>query len=191
MNAARAAAEMGAEATILEIDIEKMRFIDMMLHGTVRTLYSNEQHLLERLPETDLLIGAVLVPGARAPKLVKREMLRLMKPGSVFVDISIDQGGCAETSRVTTHADPVYEEEGVIHYCVGNMPGAYARTAAQALTNATLPYAVAIANRGVDGAMRSMPDLRLGLNTFDGCVTHPAVAEAHGMAYCPNPFVVL
>jgi alanine dehydrogenase len=188
VNAARAAAEMGAEATILEIDIEKMRLIDLMMHGNVRTLYSNEQHLLEMLPATDLLIGAVLVPGARAPKLIRREMLRLMKPGSVFVDISIDQGGCAETSRVTTHADPVYEEEGILHYCVGNMPGAYARTAAQALTNATLPYAVAIANRAVDGAMRSMPDLRLGLNTYDGCVTHHAVAEAHGLEYCKNPF---
>jgi alanine dehydrogenase len=188
VNAARTAANMGAEVTILEIDIEKMRFIDLTMHGSVRTLFSNEQHLLERLPDTDLLIGAVLVPGARAPRLIKREMLRLMKPGSVFVDISIDQGGCADTSRVTTHADPVYEEEGIIHYCVGNMPGAYARTAAQALTNATLPYAVAIANRGVEAAMRAMPDLRLGLNTYDGCVTHPAVAEAHGMEYCPNPF---
>ncbi len=188
VNAARTAANMGAEVTILEIDIEKMRFIDLTMHGSVRTLFSNEQHLLERLPDTDLLIGAVLVPGSRAPRLIKREMLRLMKPGSVFVDISIDQGGCADTSRVTTHADPVYEEEGIIHYCVGNMPGAYARTAAQALTNATLPYAVAIANRGVEAAMRAMPDLRLGLNTYDGCVTHPAVAEAHGMEYCPNPF---
>jgi alanine dehydrogenase len=191
VNAARAAAEMGANAVILEIDIEKMRFIDLALRGAVNTLYSNEQHLLEMLPDTDLLIGAVLVPGARAPKLVRREMLRLMKPGSVFVDIAIDQGGCAETSHVTTHDDPTYVEEGIIHYCVGNMPGAYARTATQALTNATMPYALAIANLGAARAMSTMPDLRLGLNTWKGQITHPAVAAAHDLPYVHNPFEML
>ncbi len=188
INAGRMAAGVGAEVTILEVDLEKMRFLDITLHSSAHTLYSNEQNLLERLPTDDLLIGAVLLPGARAPKLITRDMLSLMKPGSVFVDIAIDQGGCADTSRPTTHDDPIYEENGVIHYCVTNMPGAYARTATQALTNATLPYAVKIANLGFDAAMRQMTDLRQGLNTWHGQLTHSAVAEAHGLPYFPNPF---
>ena len=188
-NAGRNAAGLGADVTILELDLERMRFLDVTLHSTAHTLYSNEQNLLERLPNVDLLIGAVLLPGARAPKLIRREMLQLMKPGSVFVDIAIDQGGCAETSHVTTHDDPVYSEEGILHYCVGNMPGAYARTATQALTNATIPYAVAIANLGVQRALCAMADLREGLNTWQGKLTYQAVADAHGLPYTPNPFV--
>src|SRR5947207_8074576 len=136
INAARMAQGLGADVTILEVDLERMRFLDITLH-TAHTLYSNESHLLELLPNVDLLIGAVLVPGAKAPKLISRAMLRKMRPGSVLVDIAIDQGGCAETSRPTTHHDPVYVEEGVTHYCVANMPAAYARTATQALTNVT------------------------------------------------------
>jgi alanine dehydrogenase len=128
INAARMATGLGADVTILEVDLERMRFLDITM-GTAHTLYSSEASLTELLPNVDLLIGAVLVPGSRAPKLVTREMLRLMKPGSVLVDIAIDQGGCVETSRPTTHDDPVFEEEGVVHYCVANMPGAYARTA--------------------------------------------------------------
>ncbi len=188
INAGRMAASLGADVTILEVDIEKMRFLDITLHSAAHTLYSNETNLLERLPGVDLLIGAVLIPGARAPKLIRREMLGLMKPGSVFVDIAIDQGGCAETSRPTTHDTPTYVEHDVVHYCVANMPGAYARTATQALTNATLSYAQKMADLGVEAAMRQLPDLRLGLNTWQGQVTYPAVAEAHNLPAAPNPF---
>src|SRR3569832_1413677 len=130
------AQRMGADVAILEVDLERMRFLDITLH-TAHTLYSSEAHLMDLLPNVDLLIGAVLVPGAKAPKLIKREMLRRMRPGSVLVDIAIDQGGCAETARPTTHDNPIYIEEGVVHYCVANMPGAYARTATQAKTNVT------------------------------------------------------
>src|SRR5262249_47492217 len=129
INAGRVAAGIGASVTILEVDLQQMRFLDISLHGEAHTLYSNEQNLMELLPNVDLLIGAVLVPGAAAPKLIKRSMLGVMRPGAVFVDIAIDQGGCAETSRPTTHENPIYVEEDTVHYCVTNMPGAYARTA--------------------------------------------------------------
>ena len=154
INAARMGQGLGADVTILEVDLERMRFLDITLH-TAHTLYSNEMHLHELLPEVDLLIGAVLVPGARAPRLITREMLRCMRPGSVFVDIAIDQGGCAETSRPTTHHDPVFVEEGVTHYCVTNMPGAFARTATQALTNVTYRYIEALADHGLAEACQS------------------------------------
>jgi len=185
INSGRVAAGMGAEVTILDIDIEKMRFLDINLHGSAHTLYSNEQNLLEELPEVDLLIGAVLVPGARAPQLIRREYMRVMKPGSVFVDIAIDQGGCAETSHPTTHEAPVYVEEDILHYCVANMPAAYARTATQALSNATLLYAAKIAHLGLDGALRQVPDLLPGVNTHEGQITCQAVAEAHGLPWQP------
>ncbi len=148
INAARMAAGLGADVTILEVDIERMRYLDITLH-TAHTLYSDESRVLQMLPSTDLLIGAVLVPGAKAPKLIRRDMLKLMRPGSVLVDIAIDQGGCAETSRPTTHENPVYVEEGVTHYCVANMPGAYSRTATQALTNATFRYIEMLADHGL------------------------------------------
>ena len=183
INAGRVAAGIGADVTILEVDLQQMRFLDISLHGEAHTLYSNEQNLLEALPTVDLLIGAVLVPGAKAPKLIRREMLKAMKRGTVFVDIAIDQGGCADTSRPTTHENPVYVEEDTIHYCVTNMPGAYARTATQALTNATTPYALKLANLGLEEAMRQLPDLAHGLNTHAGLVTYKAVADAHGMPY--------
>jgi len=182
VNAARMATGLGADATILEVDVERMRFLDITMHGT-HTLYSNEDHLLSLLPTTDLLIGAVLLPGARAPRLVRRDMLRLMKPGSVFVDIAIDQGGCAETSRVTTHDKPVFQEEGVLHYCVANMPGAYARTATQALTNVTYRYIEQIADQGVSGACQALPELIDGINIQDGNITFKGVADAHGMGW--------
>jgi len=182
INAARMAQGMGADVTILEVDLERMRFLDITLH-TAHTLYSNESHLLELLPNVDLLIGAVLVPGAKAPKLVSRDMLRRMRPGSVFVDIAIDQGGCAETSRPTTHHDPVFVEEGVTHYCVANMPGAYARTATQALTNVTYRYIEALADHDLAEACRLHPALVGGINVMGGKLTHPAVAEAHGMKW--------
>ena len=180
INAARMAQGLGADVTILEVDLERMRFLDITLH-TAHTLYSNESHLMELLPGVDLLIGAVLVPGAKAPKLINREMLRRMRPGSVLVDIAIDQGGCAETSRPTTHHDPVYVEEGVTHYCVANMPGAYARTATQALTNVTQRYIELLADNGLAEACRLQPALIGGLNVMNGQVTHKAVAGAHGM----------
>jgi alanine dehydrogenase len=183
LNAGRMAAGLGANLTILEIDIEKMRFLDISFHHGERTLYSNEQNLLDLLPTVDLLIGAVLLPGAKAPKLLRRDMLTLMKPGSVFVDIAIDQGGCAETSRPTTHDDPVYVEEAVVHYCVANMPGAYSRTATQALTNATMPYAVKLANLGAEEAFRRLPELAKGLNTWRGQLTCQPVAEALALPY--------
>ncbi len=181
INAARMAQGLGADVTILEVDLERMRFLDITLH-TAHTLYSNESHLAEVLPQVDLLIGAVLVPGSRAPRLISRAMLRCMKPGSVFVDIAIDQGGCAETSRPTTHENPVFVEEGVTHYCVANMPGAYARTATQALTNVTARYVEMIADLGLDGACERVPALRGGINVHGGILTCPTVAEAHGMA---------
>ena len=182
INAARMATGIGADVTILEVDMERMRFLDITLH-TAHTLYSNEAHLMELLPSVDLLIGAVLVPGAKAPRLVNRQMLRRMRPGSVFVDIAIDQGGCAETSRPTTHHDPVFVEEGVTHYCVANMPAAYARTATQALTNATHRFIELVADYGLDEACHRQPALLGGINVKDGQVTCRAVAEAHGMPF--------
>jgi len=182
VNAARMATGLGADVTILEVDLERMRFLDITMH-TAHTLYSSEASLTELLPDVDLLIGAVLVPGAKAPKLVTREMLRQMKPGSVLVDIAIDQGGCCETSRPTTHDDPVYVEEGVLHYCVSNMPGAYARTATQALANITYRYIELLADHGLAEAIKRQPPLLTGVNVIDGKVTVQAVAEAHGMEY--------
>jgi alanine dehydrogenase len=182
VNAARMATGLGADVTILEVDLERLRFLDITLH-TAHTLYSNEAHLMDLLPQVDLLIGAVLLPGAKAPKLIRREMLRRMRPGSVLVDIAIDQGGCAETSRPTTHHDPVYVEEGVIHYCVANMPAAYARTATQALTNVTYRYLELIAEAGLGEACRRNPALRGGINVQNGKLTHKAVADAHGLVF--------
>ena len=182
VNAARMATGLGADVTILEVDLERMRFLDITIH-TAHTLYSSEAHLNDLLPTVDLMIGAVLVPGARAPKLITREMLKHMRPGSVLVDIAIDQGGCAETSRPTTHHDPVYVEEGVTHYCVANMPGAYARTATQALTNVTHRYVELLADQGLKDAIVKQPALLGGINVCAGHVTQHAVAEAHGMPY--------
>jgi alanine dehydrogenase len=186
INATRMATGLGADVTILEVDIERMRFLDITMH-TAHTLYSSEAHLLEILPRTDLLIGAVLVPGARAPRLITREMLRMMKPGSVLVDIAIDQGGCCETSKPTTHENPVYEEEGIIHYCVANMPGAYARTATQALTNVTARFVEFLAE-GLSAAIKKQPALIGGINVMGGKVRNEPVALAHGLPYVPVDF---
>lgn len=180
VNAARMAAGLGADVTILEVDLERMRFLDITMQGS-NTLFSNERSLADLLPTTDLLIGAVLIPGAKAPRLVTREMLRLMKPGSVLVDIAIDQGGCVETAHPTTHDNPTYVEEGVTHYCVANMPGAYARTAAQALTNATHRYIAALVELGVEEAAQRLPGLRKGIQIVNGELVNDAVAEAHGL----------
>ena len=184
INAARMAIGLGADVTILEVDLERMRFLDITLH-TSHTLYSSEAHLLELLPAVDLLIGAVLVPGAKAPRLINREMLRRMRPGSVLVDIAIDQGGCAETSHPTTHNNPVFVEEGVLHYCVANMPGAYARTATQALTNVTHRYIELLADNGLAEACRLQPALAGGINVQNGRITCKAVADAHGLKFNP------
>ena len=186
VNALRMAKGLGADATILDVDVERLRFLDIAMDN-LHTLYSNEANLDDLMPDCDLLIGAVLLPGAKAPKLITRAMLRKMKPGSVMVDISIDQGGCAETSRPTTHLDPVYVEEGVTHYCVANMPAAYARTATQALTNVTYRYVELLADLGLEGACKKQPALIGGINTRDGRLTCKAVAEAHGLKWEP-PF---
>lgn len=186
VNALRMAKGLGADVTILDVDVERLRFLDLAMED-LHTLYSSEANLDYLIPDCDLLIDAVLLPGAKAPKLITRAMLRKMKRGSVFVDISIDQGGCAETSRPTTHLDPVYIEEGVTHYCVANMPAAYARTSTQALTNVTYRYVQLLADCGLKEACLKQPALAGGINTLDGKLTCQAVADAHGLKYEP-PF---
>lgn len=183
-NAAKIATGIGAETTILELDSERMTWLDTAMPAA-RTLYYSESALIDLLPTTDLLIGAVLVPGARAPKLVSREMLRLMNPGTVIVDIAVDQGGCIETTRPTTHDDPVFEEEGVIHYCVANMPAAFARTSTQALASVTLPYVQSIATAGLGGACEVYPELIGGINSMNGHLTCEEVGQAHDLAFKP------
>jgi alanine dehydrogenase len=182
VNAARMATGLGADVTLLDVDLERLRYLDLAM-ANANTLYSSEANLHELVADCDLLVGAVLLPGAKAPKLITRAMLKKMKPGSVLVDISIDQGGCAETSRPTTHLNPVYVEEGVTHYCVANMPAAYARTATQALTNVTYHYIELLADLGLEGACEKQPALIGGINTRDGRLTCRAVAEAHGLKY--------
>src|ERR1700750_1489105 len=182
VNAARMATGLGADVTILEVDLERMRFLDITMDNA-HTLYSSEAHLHELMATTDLLIGAVLVPGAKAPKLITRAMLRKMKPGSVVVDIAIDQGGCAETSRPTTHSHPTYVVDDVVHYCVTNMPGAVARTSTFALNNMTMPFVVALADHGLRIALGEDEHLRNGLNVHEGRVTHRAVAGALKLRY--------
>jgi alanine dehydrogenase len=185
LNAARVATGIGAETTILELDSERMSWLDTAIPAA-RTLYSSEAALVDILPRTDLLIGAVLLPGAKAPKLVTREMLGLMRNGTVLVDISVDQGGCIETTRPTTHENPTFVEGGVIHYCVANMPGAYARTSTQALTSVTLPYLQALALEGVDGACARHPELVGGINALGGRLTCEEVGEAHALDWTPT-----
>jgi alanine dehydrogenase len=184
-NAAWIAAGMEAEVTVIDKNLDKLRYIDEIHRGRIVTLMSDRLTLEQRVKEADVLIGTVLVPGARAPKLVTREMVASMRPGSVIIDISIDQGGCVETSRMTTHSDPTYVEQGVVHYCVGNMPGAVPNTSTYALTNVTLPYALAIAEHGLDEAARLDGALARGVNTYRGSPTNEAVAEAHGMDAVP------
>src|SRR5438270_1388413 len=182
VNALRMAKGLGADVSILDIDVERLRFLDLAMDN-LHTVYSSEANLNELMPECDLLIGAVLLPGAKAPKLITRAMLRKMNRGSVLVDISIDQAGCAETSRPTTHVDPVYVEEGVTHYCVANMPAAYARTATQALTNVTYGYVQLLADFGLEEACRKQPTLSGGINTRGGKLTCKAVSDSHGLPY--------
>jgi alanine dehydrogenase len=185
MNAAWIAAGMEAEVVVLDKSLDKLRLIDQVMRGRIMTLMSDRLTLEQRVREADVLIGTVLIPGARAPKLVTRDMVASMRPGSVIVDISIDQGGCVETSRMTTHSNPTYVEEGVVHYCVGNMPGAVPNTSTYALTNVTLPYALAIADQGLEPALSADPVLAPGLNTYGGVLTSQPVAQAHGMDWTP------
>ncbi len=181
-NAAEIALGMGAQVTLLDINMDRLRYLEEILHGRFFTLYSNEQNLTDCLPSADAVIGAVLLPGARAPHLVTRSMLALMPRGSLIVDVAVDQGGCVETTRPTTHSDPTYVVDGVLHYGVANMPGAVPRTSSLALSNATLRYILRIANLGLDEAMARDPGLAKGLNLRDGQVTYPAVAEAFGLS---------
>jgi alanine dehydrogenase len=185
MNAAFIAIGMEADVFVFDRSIDRLRELDVTFGGRCSTVYSTTLAIEEMLPRADLVIGAVLVHGARAPYVVRREQLALMKPGSVLVDVAIDQGGCFETSRPTTHRDPTFEVDGIIHYCVTNMPGAVPITATQALTNATLPYAVALADHGVAEAIQRVPGLRAGVNVANGRVTHAAVAEGVGSEYVP------
>lgn len=183
--AAKVAAGMGAEVTIMDVSLERLRYLDDILPPNVTTLMSNPYNIAARVREADLVIGAVLVVGAKAPRLVTRRMLKTMKPGSVIVDVAIDQGGCCETSRPTTHARPTYVVDGVVHYCVANMPGSVARTSTYALTNATLPYALAIADKGFPRCCREDGALLKGLNMVDGHITYEAVAKAAGLPFTP------
>ncbi|AVX19456.1 MAG: alanine dehydrogenase [Bacillota bacterium] len=185
-NAAKMAMGMGAQVTIIDKSADRLRYLDDIFGGRIKTLMSNSYNIERAVRFADLLIGAVLIPGARAPKLVTEEMVKQMKPGSVIVDVAIDQGGSVETiDRVTTHSDPVYEKHGVVHYAVANMPGAVARTSTFALTNVTLPYALELANKGWEKAVRESKPLARGVNTVDGKLTYQAVAEALDLPYTP------
>ncbi|MCB1213380.1 MAG: FAD-dependent oxidoreductase, partial [Chlamydiia bacterium] len=187
--AARLAFGFGAEVTIFDKKLERLRELDLIFHGGVTTLYSTPISLRKALTHADLVVGAVLVPGKRAPRIITREMIASMPKGSVFVDVAIDQGGCSDTSRPTSHTHPTYVEEGVIHYCVTNMPGACSRTATRALTNATMSYALLLANKGYRQALLGHKSLREGLNTYLGKVTHEGVA--HDLDYPFTPFHTL
>ncbi len=182
-NAARIALGFGADVTIIDIDPDRLRQLGTQYGARLKTLYSTAENIERSVTGADLVVGAVLVTGARAPKLVSRELVSRMKPGAVIVDIAIDQGGIAETSRPTTHDVPTYIDEGVVHYCVTNMPGAVARTASLALNNAIFPHLRTLADLGIDNALRAEAGLRAGLNIYRGSVTHPAVAKALGKKY--------
>jgi len=181
-NSAKIAAGMGARVIVLDVNLDRLRYLEDVLPKNVFLMYSNKHNIQTCLTQTDLLVGAVLLPGAKAPKLVVREDLALMKNGSVIVDVAVDQGGCIETVKPTTHSKPTYEVDGVIHYCVANMPGSVPHTSTLALTNATLPFAKKIADQGWKEACREDEALSLGLNVIGGKVTHPGVASAFGMS---------
>jgi len=184
-NAAIIAAGLGANVFILDVNLNRLRYLDEIMPKNVRTIYSNHYNICEHLKQTDLLIGAVLIPGAVAPKLVTKEMLKLMRPGSVIVDVAVDQGGCIETCKPTTHDDPIYTVDDIIHYCVANMPGAVPFTSTTALTNATNPFIQKLANHGIKNALLNDKSLINGLNMVNGQVTHEAVASAFGLDYTP------
>jgi len=185
VNAAKMACGLGAKVYILDMNLDRLRYLSDVMPANCIPLMASPATTRKLVKEADVVIGAVLVAGAKAPKLVTREMLKTMSKGSVLVDVAIDQGGCFETSRPTTHSDPIFEVEGIVHYCVANMPGAVAKTSTMALTNATLPYAVQIANKGWQRAMRENPEIKRGANVMNGKVTYQAVAETFGLEYTP------
>ena len=184
-NAAITAAGMGAEVTITDINLKRLRYLDDVMPKNVKTLFSSEYNIRAELPTTDLVIGSVLIPGDKTPHLVTKDMLKLMQPGTVLVDVAIDQGGCFETSHATSHSEPIYVIDGIVHYAVANIPGAVPFTSTLALTNATLPYAVALANKGWKKACADDPALKRGLNAVEGKITFEAVAQVFGLPYTP------
>jgi alanine dehydrogenase len=185
LNSIKMAIGLGANVTLLDTNLDRLRFIDDLFHGAVITLASNHHNLMAALRRADLLIGAVLIPGRAAPKLVTREMLKYMKEGAVIVDVAVDQGGCFETTHPTTHSDPTYMVDGIVHYCVANMPGAVPRTSTFALNNATLPYSISLANKGMERAVREDPGLWAGVNTYRGHITCKPVADSLGREWQP------
>jgi alanine dehydrogenase len=182
-NAAKIAAGFGAKVTIFDNNLYRLRYLDDVMPANVTTMMSNEYYITAALPKADLVIGAVLIPGTKTPKLVRRDMLPSMKEGSVIIDVSVDQGGCIETCKPTTHEHPTFVIDGVVHYCVANMPGAVPHTSTLALTNATLPYAVEIANKGYEKAVKTNNEIKLGLNMIDGKITYKGVADAFDFEY--------
>jgi len=184
INAAKMAAGMGAKVVVLDISLERLRYLSDVMPANVQLIHSNRHNILEQISTADLVVGGVLIPGAKAPKLVRRDDLKRMQQGSVIVDVAIDQGGCVETIHATTHENPTYVVDGVIHYGVANMPGGVPRTSTLALTNATFPYALKLANKGWKQALRDSQPLLKGLNMIEGKVTYPGVAEAFGLEYC-------
>ncbi len=185
VNAAKMACGLGAKVYILDMNLDRLRYLSDVMPANCFMLMSSPSTVRELVQKADVVVGAVLITGAKAPKLVSREMLSTMKPGSVLVDVAIDQGGCFETSKATTHSDPIYTVDGVVHYCVANMPGAVPKTSTMALTNATLPYAVEIANKGWQAAMKENEEIKLGANVIRGKVTYEGVADAFGLEYVP------
>ncbi|MBP7184692.1 MAG: alanine dehydrogenase [Saprospiraceae bacterium] len=183
--AARMAAGLGAQVTILDINLNRLRYLSDVMPSNVITLFSNEYNIRNLIKDHDLIIGAVLIPGAKAPNLITRDMLKLMRPGTVLVDVAVDQGGCIETCKPTTHENPTFIIDDVVHYCVANMPGAVPNTSTLALTNATLPYAIELANKGWKKACNDRRELKLGLNIVDGKVVHKGVSDAFGLPYTP------
>lgn len=186
-NACKIAVGMGANVTILDISLQRLEYLDNMFGSVIQTLYSNDTNIENAVKNADLVIGSVLVPGGSTPKIFKKKYLKEMKPGAVFVDVAVDQGGCGESTRVTTHDDPIFVEDGVVHYCVGNMPGAVPRTSTIALTNATLKYGLQIADRGLEQACRDNHVIYSGVNTYNGHLTHEKVAEAYGKCAYTDP----
>jgi len=184
-NAAKMACGLGAKVYILDMNLDRLRYLSDVMPANCFGLFSSPATLRELIQRADVVVGAVLIPGTKAPKLLTREMLKTMKPGSVLVDVAIDQGGCFETSKATTHGDPIYVVDGVVHYCVANMPGAVPRTSTMALTNATLPYALEIANKGWKAAMKGNNEIKLGANVINGKITYKAVADAFDLGYTP------
>ena len=184
-NAAKMAAGLGADVTILDLSLARLRYLDDVMPANVNTFMSNEYNIRELLGTHDLIVGAVLIPGAKAPHLITRDMLKDMNPGTVLVDVAVDQGGCIETCKPTTHEDPTYEIDGILHYCVANMPGAVPYTSTLALTNATLPYAIQLANKGWKKACKENNELKQGLNIVNGDVVYKGVSEAFDLPYVP------